>query len=284
MWTTNNLSSEFQSKSIKYKEAFVKAANDALKRGRTQAEAEFVGKSAVARLETIDARKASEDLKQDVQKRQPPPHLAAVLRARQVKQSLVVQKAEQPVASPNLFDTPEIVEVFFDEDGKIVMKLSNGKILRSKNRSPVTENVTQHITITSPTVETTTGGADFLSEFSDENELDRTMIYSGGNLSRINYQSGNYKTFEYNEDGTLFRANYFKSDNKNYRKTFYYNSNGDIASVDYEVIDPEPIEFTGFFVQQYSEPQQLVFSGNFIQQYSIPPEVAFGGVFGPQYG
>lgn len=270
MYTTNNLSPDLQVKALKYRQAFVNAANAALEKGRPESDAEFAGRAAVANLETIDAKNASSELKKDVQSRQPPPHLAAILRAKQIKQEEQVVKAQEGL-SPNLLDTPEVTEFFFDEEGKLVMLLSNGKILKSKNRSPVVENVTQHITIANPVVENITGGADFLSNFSDENELDRTMSYSDGNLSMILYQSGNYKTFEYALNGSLYRVNYFKPTNKNYRKTFYYNSSGDIVNVDYEVVSTEPIPFTGFFVPQYSEPQQLEFSANFTQQYSEPP-------------
>lgn len=278
MYTTSNLKPELQLKALKYRQAFVDAANAALQKGRSQSDAEFVGMAAVARLESIDAKNAAVAIQKDVTSREPPSHLAAILRARELRQKEASESAQKAVKSINLLDVPEVVEMTFDQDGYLIVKFSNGKTLRSKNRSPAVDNVTQHIAIAGSS-STGTG----VNEFSDENELSREFFYNAnGAVRRKEYQSGNFKTYEYDSNGLLVYENYIKG-LLNYRKTYIYDEQNRLVRIVYEVVSYEPPEFTGFFVQQYSEPQQLEFSGFFLPQYSEPPTMVFDGFFSQQF-
>jgi hypothetical protein len=278
MWTTSNLKPEIQSKPLEHREAFVTAANAALKKGRTLSEAEFAGEAALAALLKAKARSSQTLLNEEVKLRQPPPHLAAILKAAEIKKKALVEKVEEPQP---VEVRPTVVELHFDREGYLIVKFSDGKIVRSKNAVKKDEQITQNLTVHAASSQ---GGGIGTSEFSTESELSRQYYYdSSENLIRIEYVSGNFKTFEYNSiTGLLSIENYIKG-STNYRKTYLYDSAQRLIEIIYEVVVYTPPVFTGFFIPQYSEPQSLVFSGNFTSQYSEPETLVFDGLLGPQY-
>jgi hypothetical protein len=264
MWTTSNLKPAIQSKPLEYREAFVKAANAALQKGRTLSESEFAGEAALVAMEKVKSRNSQTLLNEEVNARKPPPHLAAIIKAAELKkktQQVVVEKAET-VGIP-----PYVVEMRFDTEGYLIVKFSDGKTVRSKNAIKKEEQITQHVNISS--TPQNVGGGGGTSDFSTESELSRQYYYDvSDNLIRIEYVSGNFKTFEYDSvSGLLLIENYIKG-STNYRKTYMYDSSQRLIEIIYEVISTTPPVFTGFFIPQYSEPQSLVFSGNFTSQYA----------------
>lgn len=56
------------------------------------------------------------------------------------------------------------------------------------------------------------------------------MIYMSGVLTRINYASGNYKTFSYGTGGELVRIDYTKGAVTT-RRTITYTPEGNVASI-----------------------------------------------------
>jgi hypothetical protein len=275
MWSSSNTIPELDGKPIEIRQRFADAANAALTKGRTQQEAVFAGITAARTLERKIEKAAAEKLTEEKIKRNTVPlHLQVIKQAATLKiakESKPVEKAEEVKTVSDI--AAEIVDLRFDEEGYLQVKFRSGKTLKTKNTAPRQEAVSQYVTIqNSPVVTETGGNQTYLSEFSDENELDRTMVYSGGVLTRVNYESGNYKILTYNTD-QLFRVDYIKTDNKTYRKTFYYNTDGSLASVDYQILDtnvviPE-VNFTGYFVPQWeNENPSVQFTGYFQSQYS----------------
>ncbi len=276
MWSSSNTIPELDGKPIEIRQRFADAANAALTKGRTQQEAVFAGITAARTLERKIEKAAAEKLTEEKIKRNTVPlHLQVIKQAatlKVAKESKPVEKAEEVKTVSDI--AAEIVDLRFDEEGYLQIKFKSGKTLKTKNTAPRQEAVSQYVTIQNSPVVTETGGGGqgYLSEFSDENELDRTMVYTDGVLTRVNYQSGNYKTLEYSGD-QLFRVDYFKTDGKTYRKTFYYNVDGSLQRVDYQVLDggvvvPE-VNFTGYFVPQWeNENPSVQFTGYFQSQYS----------------
>lgn len=226
MYTTSNLKPELLKKALKYRQAFVDAANAALQKGRSQSDAEFVGLAAVARLETIDAKNASKAIEKDVASRKPPPHLEAVLRAREII------KAESKPDTLPMQPGVQIKGVRFTPQGKLVVLFDDGTEKVSDNEVPVDSIINQYVTVQAPSGPPVGEGG--VSEFDDINELDRIMTYSAGELVRIDYQSGNYKTFTYTS-GNLTQVDYVKG-STTYRKTMSYDGSGNLTSVSYQVI------------------------------------------------
>jgi hypothetical protein len=64
-------------------------------------------------------------------------------------------------------------------------------------------------------------------------EIDPVFTYAvSGDLSRIDYDSGNYKLFFYNSEGLLTQLDYVV-DLVIYRKTFTYDSNSNLINITY---------------------------------------------------
>ena len=226
MYTTSNLKPELQLTALKYRQAFVDAANAALQKGRSQSDAEFVGMAAVARLESIDAKNAAVAIQKDVTNREPPSHLAAVLRARELR------KAEAKPETLPMGPGVQITGVRFTPQGKLVVLFDDGTEKVSDNEVPVESIINQYVTVQAPSGPPVGEGG--VSEFDDINELDRVMSYVDGNLVRIDYQSGNYKTFTYTA-GNLTQVDYVKG-SVTYRKTMTYDGLGNLTSVVYTTI------------------------------------------------
>lgn len=67
-------------------------------------------------------------------------------------------------------------------------------------------------------------------------ETDSTFIYgTSGELTRINYASGNYKLFTYDTNGNLSQLDYVIG-LKTIRKVFSYSTEGNLVSIDYSVL------------------------------------------------
>jgi hypothetical protein len=228
MWTTSNLKQELQVKPLEYREAFVKAANAALSRGRTAEESEFAGNVAVRILEQSNSKRDSVLLKSQVQQQKPPSHLIAVTKASELK-----KQATKAETLPSPSDRAKrITGVSFDAKGRLVVNFEDGSKIES-NTLPVQEVIEQHITIQkkeeSPVV-----GPGGVSEFDDINELDRTLTYTDGVLTRIDYESGNHKAFTYTS-GVLTQVDYVKG-SIIYRKTMSYDGFGNLTGVNYQII------------------------------------------------
>lgn len=69
---------------------------------------------------------------------------------------------------------------------------------------------------------------------SGESESGPAMTYTGGALTRVDYDSGNYKLFSYT-GGVLTQLDYVKGATT-FRSTFNYNPDGTLASVDKVVL------------------------------------------------
>ena len=65
-------------------------------------------------------------------------------------------------------------------------------------------------------------------------EINPVFSYTNGNLTRIDYESGNYKTFEY-ADGALSVLTYYTTE-KVITKNFYYTNEALTSIVQTEVI------------------------------------------------
>ena len=65
-------------------------------------------------------------------------------------------------------------------------------------------------------------------------EIGPALTYTGGVLTRIDYDSGNYKTFSY-INGVLVQLDYVVGIVTT-RKTFNYNPDGTLASIDQTAI------------------------------------------------
>lgn len=228
MWNTGTLKEPWRSKPLELREAFVKAANQALERGRSLSEQEFAGITAMRVVEKSRIEKSAVELRKQVEAQKPPSHVSAITKAVELK-----KQQAKPETLPSPSDkTKAITGVTFDSQGRLVVLFDDGTRLQS-NQLPIQEVVEQHITIQQKQ-ETTPVGPGGVSEFDDINELDRTMIYDvNGRLERINFESGNYKVFTYTGDD-LTQVDYVKS-GSTYRKTMTYSS-GNLVSVNYQII------------------------------------------------
>ena len=63
-----------------------------------------------------------------------------------------------------------------------------------------------------------------------EDDVSSVFTYSGGNLTRIDYDNGNYKTFVY-VDGTLTQTNFFRVGRTTITKDFTYNPDGTVNTI-----------------------------------------------------
>jgi hypothetical protein len=130
-WSADNTVPAIQSKSLKLRELFAKVANASLDKGLSEQESIFAGTNAVK----IEERK-----NQPVKIKQPkvPSHVES-LRS-YTNPFEVVSKAEVPVLSSDI-KTAE-----FDKDGRLVLSMSDGKKITSKN-TVVEKNIEQNIAI-----------------------------------------------------------------------------------------------------------------------------------------
>lgn len=131
-WTADNTPSTIQSKSLKLRELFAKVANASLDKGFSQEESIFAGTNAVK----------IEERKNQPAKVKPPKLPSHVESLRSYTNPFeVVSKAETELPSP----TSDIKTAEFDKDGRLVLSLSNGKKITSKNT--VQNNIEQNIAI-----------------------------------------------------------------------------------------------------------------------------------------
>jgi hypothetical protein len=66
---------------------------------------------------------------------------------------------------------------------------------------------------------------------SPDAETGPTFTYTSGLVSRIDYDSGNYKLFTYT-DSQVTRIDYVRPGSSTIRKDFTYNLDGSLASID----------------------------------------------------
>lgn len=131
-WTADNTPSTIQSKSLKLRELFAKVANASLDKGFSQEESIFAGTNAVK----------IEERKNQPAKVKPPKLPSHIESLRSYTNPFeVVSKAETELPSP----TSDIKTAEFDKDGRLVLSLSNGKKITSKNT--VQNNIEQNIAI-----------------------------------------------------------------------------------------------------------------------------------------
>lgn len=69
----------------------------------------------------------------------------------------------------------------------------------------------------------------FKDEFSDAEEKNPVYTYTAGDLSRIDYESGNYKVFTYSA-GNLSVLDFVKG-SVTYRKSFSYDVDGNLLGI-----------------------------------------------------
>lgn len=132
-WSADNTPSTIQSKSLKLRELFAKVANASLDKGFSQEESVFAGTNAVK----------IEERKNQPPKLKPPKLPSHVESLRSYTNPFeVVSKAEIEQNSP----TSDIKSAEFDKDGHLVLSLSNGKKITSKN-TIVEKNIEQNIAI-----------------------------------------------------------------------------------------------------------------------------------------
>lgn len=130
-WTADNTPSTIQSKSLKLRELFAKVANASLAKGFSEQESIFAGTNAVK----IEERKNQPE---KVKAPKLPSHVESLRSYSNPFE--VVSKAEIPVVSSDI-KTAE-----FDKDGRLVLSMSDGKKITSKN-TVVEKNIEQNIAI-----------------------------------------------------------------------------------------------------------------------------------------
>jgi hypothetical protein len=85
----------------------------------------------------------------------------------------------------------------------------------------------------------TSGGVTEALSFEDlflaVNERNPTFSYTGDNLTRVDYQSGNYKLLTYDVDSNLVQLDFIRGSNT-FRKVFNLDAFSNIASITYSVI------------------------------------------------
>ncbi len=67
-------------------------------------------------------------------------------------------------------------------------------------------------------------------EFTANEETDPVFTYTSGNLSRIDYASGNYKLFTYDLNGNLTQLDFIKS-GTTYRKVMQYDVDFNLTDI-----------------------------------------------------
>jgi len=147
-----------KNKSIESRKVFSDVANKSLEDGRTEEESIFAGLAAVSQLE----RNKSKELKksQDEQKAKDshvPEHIRLLQEAIELKkqQKLDVEFVEENKLKEKVLkfvsseiEVPEIEDMYFDNNGKLVIKY-NGKISRTSNSVPE-EVINKYISVAIP--------------------------------------------------------------------------------------------------------------------------------------
>lgn len=72
----------------------------------------------------------------------------------------------------------------------------------------------------------------FEDYYSDLNETNPVFTYTSGNLSRIDYSSGNYKLFSYDLSGNLLQVDFVKG-TTTFRKSFTYDINSNLTNISF---------------------------------------------------
>lgn len=72
-------------------------------------------------------------------------------------------------------------------------------------------------------------------EFTAAEETDPVFTYTSGNLSRIDYASGNYKLFTYDLAGNLTQLDFVKS-SITYRKVMQYDLDFNLTDITFSTI------------------------------------------------
>lgn len=154
-WTasTGGTLPSLKNKSIEVRKIFADVANESLSEGRTEDEAITAGLSAVASHE----RKKSSNIKKSIvaereKANNVPLHLQILKIAKEQKIKEQEELAEKQLqefkdkVQKFTSQTPVIKEMFFDKDGKLVVKYSDGQTVKSKNAIP-DEVINQYISV-----------------------------------------------------------------------------------------------------------------------------------------
>lgn len=154
-WTasTGGTLPSLKNKSIEVRKIFADVANESLSEGRTEDEAITAGLSAVANHE----RKKSSNIKKSIvtereKANNVPLHLQILKIAKEQKIKEQEELAEKQLqefkdkVQKFTSQTPVIKEMFFDKDGKLVVKYSDGQTVKSKNAIP-DEVINQYISV-----------------------------------------------------------------------------------------------------------------------------------------
>lgn len=135
-WSADNLPASIKNKPLKYQELFIKTANAALAKGFSKDESMFAGANAVK----IEENKNKPAKEAKAKPAVTPSHVPST-RSFTDPFEVVSKAAEQVIF------TPSITAVEINQAGYIVITLSDGKKITSKNKA-IQENVSQNITIT----------------------------------------------------------------------------------------------------------------------------------------
>lgn len=210
MWTADNTIPELVHKSQDLRKLFADTANASLQKGRTTSEAINAGVMAVSNKE-----------RNSLPSKLPPLPKPSVSISDIIKKAAEVKKASQELASTT-----------FDETGRLILKYKDGRVIKS-DKGISTNIIEQNIKIAPSTAQTEyPPGTD--NPFSDENELNRSFTFTGSQLTRIDYASGNYKIFTYTGE-RLDQIDYVKGATT-YRKVFIYDGSGNITSINHTIL------------------------------------------------
>lgn len=207
MWSTTNTIPSMENKSTELKKVFADAANAAIKRGQTTEESVFAGISAVKLKER--------NTKPIVKTYEPPSHIKAL-----------IDKANNPTVVDEEIESAsrELIGAKFDSIGRLILTFDDGQYLVTEP-VPVSSTIESRVAIVEKSSDT------LKDEFETTGETNPVYSYASGNLSRIDYASGNYKLFTYSS-GVLTQVDYVKATNT-YRKVLSYNPDGSLANIQY---------------------------------------------------
>ena len=131
-WTADNTPQSIQGKSLKLRELFAKVANASLDKGFSKEESIFAGTNAVK----IEERK---NQPAKVKKPKPPSHIESLRSYTSPFEMVSKAENEVPIAA-------KVNSAEFDKDGRLVLSMSDGKNITSKN-AVVEKNIEQNIAI-----------------------------------------------------------------------------------------------------------------------------------------
>lgn len=218
-----------KNKSIEYRKVFAKVANEALDKGMSEEEAIVAGLSAA---NSHERKKSSEIKKQLIAEREKanyvPSHIQLIKDAAIAKKQmqldaiaeserLLTEKIKSVVSNDSSF----IEDMRFDSDGKLVVKLKDGSSIKTANSAP-SDVINKYVSVSV---------TEQIAAISDVQELNPVYSYNtNGDVTRIDYDSGNYKVFTYGTSGALIQLDYVKGA-VTYRKTYNYDSNGTLLNI-----------------------------------------------------